>query len=273
MSTVPTRPKRRVATVRFAATALMGLGVIATSTGIVQGVLSPADDAVARTIVGLASADTGRTAGTGAPSGDGKGLEAVLRNVDGKEVGWIRFTPSTGKDLLVHVHATQLTPGFHGIHIHSVGVCDPAGDKPFASAGPHLNPTNSAEGMQAGALPVLLANPDGVADTQFIDARIGLADLTGPTGSAVVVHSGSDNYANVPPRYRVGERTGPDSETRKTGDAGARTACAVLARPTAAPVPAPVPAPAPTSPHPRTPGTVPPPALAPTTTTVYGHHW
>jgi superoxide dismutase, Cu-Zn family len=36
------------------------------------------------------------------------------------------------------------------------------------------------------------------------------------------VHSGRDNFANIPERYAPG---GPDEMTRNTGDAGARIAC------------------------------------------------
>ena len=46
--------------------------------------------------------------------------------------------------------------------------------------------------------------------------------LTDEDGSAVVVHAGRDDYANVPERYAPG---GPDEMTRNTGDAGGRIAC------------------------------------------------
>ena len=50
-------------------------------------------------------------------------------------------------------------------------------------------------------------------------------DLFDADGSAVIVHAGPDNYANIPTRY-----TGPvpDATTLATGDAGGRVACGVV---------------------------------------------
>jgi superoxide dismutase, Cu-Zn family len=39
----------------------------------------------------------------------------------------------------------------------------------------------------------------------------------------VMVHSGPDNFANIPPRYGT-----PDQETLDTGDSGSRIACGVV---------------------------------------------
>jgi Cu-Zn family superoxide dismutase len=110
-------------------------------------------------------------------------------------------------------------------------VCDPAGAKPFASAGGHFNPTGSAEGMQAGAFPVLLAGANGRAAAEFLDGNFTVRDLFGPSGATVVIHALADNYANVPDRYAAGGVTGPDMETRMTGDGGTRVACGVVAKP------------------------------------------
>jgi superoxide dismutase, Cu-Zn family len=53
--------------------------------------------------------------------------------------------------------------------------------------------------------------------------RFSIADLRDADGSAVMVHSGADNFANIPARYG-----GPDQETLSTGDAGSRLACGVV---------------------------------------------
>ena len=56
--------------------------------------------------------------------------------------------------------------------------------------------------------------------------RFGVADLLADDdGSAVMVHSGPDNYANIPERYAP---EGPDADTLGTGDAGSRLACGVV---------------------------------------------
>jgi Cu-Zn family superoxide dismutase len=314
MSKLPAHPSRAVVIGGLAATTLLGAGVLATAIGMSRP-SHHAGGAVSRAAVALAASHTQRSIGPVDldDARAGRVLQAALHDVNGHLVGNVRFTSVTGKAVLVQIHAVHLTSGFHGVHIHSVGVCDPAGAKPFSSAGPHLNPGHSAESMQAGALPVLLANPDGTADTEFVDAHFTLADLAGPTGASVVVHAGPDNFANVPDRYHVDGTAGPDAETRMTGDAGGRIACAVLVRATAtAPAATSMPATSPTSTHtptgtsmsgqggmtdqvtppkptspgvptssgvPTSPGVpastwVPvPPTGAPSPTTLYGHHW
>ena len=64
---------------------------------------------------------------------------------------------------------------------------------------------------------------DGEAMLGTVTDRFNLADLHDADGSAVMVHSGPDNFANIPPRYG-----GPDQETLATGDSGSRVACGVV---------------------------------------------
>jgi superoxide dismutase, Cu-Zn family len=55
--------------------------------------------------------------------------------------------------------------------------------------------------------------------------RHGLADPFGRHGSAIIVHAGPDNYANVPKdRYDPD----PDATTLATGDSDGRVACGVV---------------------------------------------
>ena len=58
----------------------------------------------------------------------------------------------------------------------------------------------------------------------------GIGELIAGDGSAVMIHSGRDNLANIPSRYSSGATAGPDEETLKTGDSGSRVACGVLQR-------------------------------------------
>lgn len=51
--------------------------------------------------------------------------------------------------------------------------------------------------------------------------------LFGADGTSLIVHEGRDNYANIPERYAP---NGPDEETLKTGDAGARIACGIITK-------------------------------------------
>jgi Cu-Zn family superoxide dismutase len=158
----------------------------------------------------------------------------VLGDVHGNATAIVKLT-TVGDTVRVHVTAWNLTPGFHAIHIHQDGVCDPHGEKPFTSAGPHLNLGNQPEDMQAGVFPVLLANKQGRAQAEFTDGQFTIADLFGPTGSAIVIHALPDNYANIPNRYSAAGTAGPDSETRMTGDSGARIACGVIGAPKTTP--------------------------------------
>ena len=167
----------------------------------------------------------------GSDSGISHGrVHVVLRDANGAQIGYVNLTSSDGATL-VSVHAWSLMPGFHGFHIHSMGVCDPATAAPFTSAGGHFNPTGTAEGMQAGAFPVLLVNADGTATASFRDGNFTLRQLSGPTGSSIVIHAMPDNYANIPARYTAGGVAGPDMETQMTGDGGTRVACGVIAAP------------------------------------------
>jgi Cu-Zn family superoxide dismutase len=155
-------------------------------------------------------------------------VRVLLKDVQGRRAAQVDITASPHGGNQVTIHAWGLTPGFHAIHIHAVGVCDPGGAKPFASAGGHFNPTAKPEGMQAGAFPVLLAGANGEAQTQFVDGNFKIRELLGPSGTAVVIHAAADNYANIPNRYTANGVAGPDAESQMTGDAGARIACGVI---------------------------------------------
>lgn len=186
--------------------------------------------------LGGALAATGAAGGTGGSGHGGqgghghhKGVERVLlQGVDGTNIGWITLRQS--RDLVtVTGWVRGLTPGFHGFHIHEFGVCDakaPAG--PFATAGGHYQGGHPSHGDHAGDMPSLLVTDEGKAFTQFVTDRFTLADLRDADGSAVMVHGGRDNFANIPTRYLSGGVPGPDATTLATGDAGARAACGVI---------------------------------------------
>jgi superoxide dismutase, Cu-Zn family len=170
-------------------------------------------------------------------SGDGADAVARLKDAKGDFVGVVRFRYE-GDEVDVEADAKNVykNPGeFHGFHVHTTGKCDPKAVDPatgnivpFFSAGGHYNPGGSdiVHGDHAGDFPVLLVQADGHAEEEFDTDRFGLRELLEGDGSAVIVHEGSDNYANIPDRYG-----GPDATTRATGDAGARFACGVVRRP------------------------------------------
>lgn len=158
-------------------------------------------------------------------------VSAKLTDPDGKRVGMVEIEEDDGATQ-VSVRASDLPAGYHGFHVHTTGKCeadsaapdDPSKTGDFLSAGGHLNPDDSAHGEHLGDLPALLVNEDGTANLEFT-GPFTLEDLRDADGSAVMIHAGPDNYANVPERYAP---EGPDEDTTKTGDAGDRIACAVI---------------------------------------------
>lgn len=175
-----------------------------------------------------------------------RGLVATLNSSTGAEVGSVRFLPTEDGKVSVRVRAFGLTPGFHGYHVHTAGVCDPAATdtagatSPFFTAGGHYNPTTGAtHGAHAGDMPPLLVTADGSAFLKFKTDRFTTAALMDEDRSAVIVHAGPDNLAHVPAttstggeRYHshVDDVFGADTATKATGDAGARFACGVIQR-------------------------------------------
>jgi Cu-Zn family superoxide dismutase len=164
---------------------------------------------------------------TTADAQDGADATATLKNVKGHVVGVVRFYAHRGSRVEVEAEVNNVKPPdqFHGFHVHTTGKCNPKTEVPFSSAGGHFNPTNTVHGEHAGDFPVLLVMAGGRAEAKFETDRFKLSQLFDDDGSAVVIHAGLDNYANIPQRYG-----GPDLTTRMTGDAGARFACGVVHR-------------------------------------------
>ena len=157
-----------------------------------------------------------RTTARAQPSG---AATATLQTVDGRVVGMVTFT-QLGGHVLVDVTVNGLPPGFHGFHVHAVGVCDPATN--FTSAAGHLNPGGRAHADHAGDQPSLYVLADGSGALNFWTDRYAVSDLFDADGSALIVHALPDNFANIPARYAP---NGPDQMTLDTGDAGGRLAC------------------------------------------------
>lgn len=156
-------------------------------------------------------------------SGRPEKARAALVNASGVEIGTVKLEQDgDGVELNVKVLG-GVTAGFHGLHIHTTGVCA----TPFTSAGGHYNPGGAAHRDHAGDLPVLYIDEDGEANARFSSDRFALADLFDADGSAFILHANADNYANIPTdRYAPD----PDATTLATGDAGARIACGVIER-------------------------------------------
>ena len=157
---------------------------------------------------------------------------AQLIGTDGKPAGTAVLT-SQADHLRIEVAATGLSPGFHGLHIHTKGVCDPTATPAFSTAGGHLGGEATAHAGHAGDLPSLFAGRDGVARIRVLTNRVTMAQILDADGAAIMVHAGRDNFGNVPGRYESNTPPavyagGPDQMTNDTGDAGSRALCGVV---------------------------------------------
>ncbi len=156
-------------------------------------------------------------------------IVAELFDADGNGIGMAMVTPmldmdeAGGEALLVAIAVWQgLEPGFHAVHIHSVGICEHDTDSPFTSAAGHFNPTDTTHGEHVGDLPSLFVLGMGGGGVMFITDAFTIDDLLDEDGSAFMIHAGRDNYGNIPERYGAA-----DEQTLAAGDAGARVVCGV----------------------------------------------
>jgi len=144
---------------------------------------------------------------------------ANIVNAQGTQVGTAKLTPA-GNGVKVSVKVSQLTPGEHGIHVHTVGKCEgPA----FTTAGGHFNPTSSHHGVHnpntphphVGDLPNLVVAKNGKASTSFTIEGATLGDgansLFHEGGTALVIHAKADDLMSDP-----------------SGNSGDRIACGVI---------------------------------------------
>ena len=169
----------------------------------------------------------------------GEKLTADLKSPDGTSVASAEFVFSGGFATITvkTTAAGQLAPGFHGMHIHSVGKCEPNSVAPtggapgnFNSAGGHFQAAGHTTHPASGDLASLQVRADGSAMAVTTTDAFTAADLLAGTKTAIIIHEMADNFGNIPPeRYQQLNGTpGPDETTLTTGDAGKRVACGVV---------------------------------------------
>lgn len=184
-----------------------------------------------------ASIAGGVVAMTGTAGAERALARAELRNGDAALIGTVTFlghgthADRVRVELSMPSTATGLGD-YHGFHIHAVGMCTAPG---FGSAGGHWNLVANAEhGRHTGDMPSLLVGLDGTASAEFDTHRFNVAQLFDNDGAAVIVHTGVDNFGNVP--LTSGKYQDPADwyhnavGTANTGDAGTRYACGVVER-------------------------------------------
>jgi superoxide dismutase, Cu-Zn family len=168
----------------------------------------------------------------------GERLTTQLKAADGRPVANANFEFADGYATVTVETVAEgiLTPGFHGMHIHAVGKCEPnsvapTGGSPgnFNSAGGHFQVPGHTEHPASGDLPSLLVRSDGSARLVATTNAFTAQDLSSGEKTALIIHEGPDNFANIPPRYTQSNGApGPDQETLATGDSGGRVACGVI---------------------------------------------
>jgi Cu-Zn family superoxide dismutase len=186
------------------------------------------------------------SAGQGASQAEappaGETLTADIKSPDGTTVATADFVFS-GNYATITVKTTapgQLAPGFHGLHVHAAGKCEPnsvapSGGAPgdFNSAGAHFQVAGHTSHPASGDLTSLQVRADGSALLETTTDAFTAADLLAGAKTAIIIHEKADNFANIPPeRYQQTNGTPPpDETTMATGDAGKRVACGVISGP------------------------------------------
>jgi superoxide dismutase, Cu-Zn family len=152
------------------------------------------------------------------PSG-GTTATAELRDANNQVVGQATFIEVSGGVRIV-LEARGLPAGDKGVHLHTVGKCEPP---QFTSAGAHFNPQNKQHGTlnpsgpHAGDLPNITIAANGTGRLETFTERVtlgsGPSSLFDDDGTAIVVHAAPDDF-----------------QTDPTGNSGARIACGVVAK-------------------------------------------
>lgn len=144
---------------------------------------------------------------------------ANLIDVEGRPVGEARLQ-QTPRGVLVRLELRNATPGAHAVHLHQVGKCERPS---FESAGPHVAAPSqkhgflNASGPHTGDLPNIdIPSTRSLVVEQLVPGVTldgSATSLLDADGSAIVLHSGKDDYSSDP-----------------AGNSGDRIACGPIAR-------------------------------------------
>lgn len=147
---------------------------------------------------------------------------AEMKLADGSSAGSVEFY-QTEAGVLVEARLTGLPEGAHGFHLHEVGACQPD----FGAAGGHFVGDGEAHGFMAdddphaGDMPNIHVPASGELHIEVLNTEISLTEpsliggeegaIFDEDGTAVMIHSGPDDYTSQP-----------------SGAAGDRIACGII---------------------------------------------
>ena len=141
-------------------------------------------------------------------------MKAVAVFKGGKVKGHVLFIQNK-TSVTVQVHLDGLRPGKQGFHIHEYGDI-----RDCKSAGGHYNPHRTKHGgrhakeRHAGDLGNVTADGRGRVRIKFYDKGFKVSEVV---GRSLIVHAMRDDLG-----------LGGNPESKKTGNAGRRVACAVI---------------------------------------------
>ncbi len=143
---------------------------------------------------------------------------ATLIGIDGSEIGKAHLKQGP-HGVLIHVKVSGLTPGKHGLHLHSHGVCE--GHEGFKTAKGHVGKVEGAHGLmnpkgpEPGDLPNIYVGADGTGEMEAFTSLVTLKgnenNLLDADGSTFIIHEKPDDHITQP-----------------IGGAGARVACGII---------------------------------------------
>lgn len=141
-------------------------------------------------------------------------VSGVINLTESASLGGVRITG----------RITGLTPGPHGFHVHQFGDvftngCDSTGGHYNPRRALHGSPQDDVNQRHAGDLGNIVASNEGIADVNIVDRIISLSGPESILGRAFVVHAAEDDLG----RFK------DNDGSIKTGNAGARLACGIIA--------------------------------------------
>ena len=170
-------------------------------------VAAAAAAAVAMTAALLTAQEGARpqpSAQPGQPAGSMMAASASLVDASGRNIGGAHLR-ETSHGVLIRLELKNATPGPHGFHIHETGTCE---QPSFSSAGGHFNPNGrkhgflSPDGPHAGDLPNIEVPSTTTLSVEHFASGVtlkpGPRSLLDADGSAVMIHSGQDDYMSDP---------------------------------------------------------------------------